>query len=99
MLVSLNALHHIGQIERVHLGYYIQRQFFEILSDQTEIRLYTLFSDLFGTKWTSAWFQINRKLVNTICFWFDLIRFLCVLLQKIYRSHPFVYNSECKQRH
>ena len=66
MSVSLNALQHIGQIERVHIGYYIQKHFFELLSDQTEIKLYTLFSDLFGTKRTSAWFQINRNIVNTI---------------------------------
>ena len=27
---------------------------------------------------TSVWFQINKKLVNGIWFWFDLIKFLCV---------------------
>ena len=33
------------------------------------------FSDWFGTKRKSAWIQINQKIVNTICFWVDLIRF------------------------
>ena len=54
---------------------YAQRNIFEILLSQTEIRLYLPFSDWFGTKWTSVWFQINRKMVNTIWFWFDLLRF------------------------
>ena len=33
-----------------------------------EIRLYLPLSDWFGTKWKSVWFQINRKMVNTIWF-------------------------------
>ena len=48
-----------------------QRNIFEILLNPTEIRLYLTFSDWFG-------FQIDRKRVNTIWFWFDLIRFVCV---------------------
>ena len=32
----------------------------------------------FGTKRTHGWFQINRKMVNTICFRFNSIRFICV---------------------
>ena len=36
---------------------------------------YLPFPDWFGTKWTSVWCQINRKMVYTIWFWFDLIRF------------------------
>ena len=40
------------------------------------IRLYMPFSDWFGTKQTvSVWFQINRCMVNTIWFQFDLIRY------------------------
>ena len=47
---------------------------FEILSNQTEIRLYLSFSDCFGTKRASVRFQITPKLVNTTWFQFDLIR-------------------------
>ena len=47
----------------------------EILLNQTEIRLYLSFSNWFGTKRTSVWFQINQKMVNTIWFRFDLIIF------------------------
>ena len=54
---------------------YPQRNFFEILLNKTEVRLYLSFSDWFGTKPTSIWFQINRKIVNTIWFRFDLIRY------------------------
>ena len=48
----------------------------EIYYNQTEIRLFLLFSDLLGTKRTSVCFQINRKMVYTIWFRFDLIWFL-----------------------
>ena len=51
------------------------RNIFEILLNQSEIRLYLPFSDWFRSKQTSAWFQISRKMVNTIWFRFDLIRF------------------------
>ena len=52
-----------------------QRNLFEILLNQTEIRLYLPFSEWFGTKQMSVWCQINRKMINTIWFRFDLIRF------------------------
>ena len=55
-----------------------RRNLFEILLNQTEIRLNLPFPDWFGTKRTSVWFQISRKVVNTIWFPFDLTRFLCV---------------------
>ena len=45
---------------------YTQRNLFDILLIQLEIRLYLPISDLFGFKRTSVWFQINRKMVNTI---------------------------------
>ena len=51
------------------------RIFFEILLHQTEIRMHLQFSDGFGTKRTSVWFQIHRKIVNTIWFRFDSVRF------------------------
>ena len=53
----------------------IQTETFEILLDQTKIRFYLPFSNLFGTKRTSVGFQINRKMVNTIWLQFDWIRF------------------------
>ena len=37
-------------------------------------------SDWFGTKQTLVWFQIIHKVLNTIWFRVDLIRFLCVCL-------------------
>ena len=48
--------------------------------------MYLPLSDWFLTKRTSVWFQINRKMVNTIWFWVDLIRFrkvfsVCTLSQ------------------
>ena len=49
--------------------------FFEILLNKSEIRLYLQYSDWFGSKRTSVWIQINRKMVNTIWFQVDLIRF------------------------
>ena len=45
---------------------FTQRNLFEILLNQPEIRLYLLFSDRLGSKRTSVWFQINRKMVDTI---------------------------------
>ena len=43
-----------------------QRNFFEILLSQPEIRSYLPFFDWFGTKRTSVWFNINRNMVYTI---------------------------------
>ena len=43
-----------------------QKNIFEILLNQTEIRLYLPCTDWFGTKLTSGWFHINRKMVNII---------------------------------
>ena len=54
---------------------YTQRNLFEILLNQTEIRLYIPLSDGFITKRTSVSFQIIQKMVNTIWFRFDLMRF------------------------
>ena len=62
-------------IYRYILAYRTQRNLFEILFNQPEVKLYLPFSDWFGTKLTSVWFRINRKLVNTIWFRFDLKRF------------------------
>ena len=55
--------------------WHTQINLFWILLNQPEIRLYLPFSDWFGSKWTSVWIQINRKMVNTIWFWFDFRRF------------------------
>ena len=54
---------------------YTQRNLFGILLNQTEIRLYSPFSDWFRTKRMSVWFQIKQKIVNTIWFRFDVIWF------------------------
>ena len=54
---------------------YTQKKLFKIILNQPEIRLYLPFSDWFGTKQTSVCLQINRKMVNTIWFQIDLIRF------------------------
>ena len=58
-----------------NLDHYTQINLFGILLSQPEIRLYLLFSDWFGTKWTSVWFKINRRMVNTVWFRVELIRF------------------------
>ena len=51
----------------------------KIFSKSYWIRLYLPFSDWFGTKRTvSVGLKINQKMVNTIGFWFDSKRFLCV---------------------
>ena len=47
----------------------------EILLNQTKIRLYLPFSDWFGSKRKYVWIQINWKMVNTIWFRLDLMRF------------------------
>ena len=52
-----------------------QRKLFGILLVQTEIRLYLPLSDCFGFKRTLIWFKINRKMVNTIRFQFELTSF------------------------
>ena len=52
-----------------------QRNLFRMLLNQTQIRLYLPFSDLFGTKQTFVWFQINKRMVNTIWFQFVIIGF------------------------
>ena len=61
---------------------YTQRNLFQVLLNQTEIRLYLPFSDWFGAKRTSVRIQINRKMVNTIWFQVNLLNFkkisLCV---------------------
>ena len=54
---------------------YTQTNIFWILLNEPEIRLYLPFFDWFGTKRTSVWFQNNRKMVNTIWFWVDVIIF------------------------
>ena len=42
------------------------QNFVRNLINQPEIRLYLPFFDWFGTKQTSVWCKINRKMVNTI---------------------------------
>ena len=68
----------------------------EILLNQIEINL--LFCDWFGTKQTSNWFKINRKMVNTVLFRVDLIRFrkdffVCTI------EHKYCVFVPCVRRH
>ena len=58
-----------------NLFLFTQTKLFGILLIQTEIRMYLPFSDWFGSKRTSVWIQIIRKMVNRIWFRVDLIRF------------------------
>ena len=62
-----------NQLSRNKLDAYTQRNIFEILLNQPEIRLYLPFSEWFGRM--SVWIQINRCMVNTIWFRVDLVRF------------------------
>ena len=59
----------------VTLRGYTQRNLFQISLNQTEIKLYSLCTDWFGSKRKSVWIQINWKMLNTIWFQVDLIRF------------------------
>ena len=52
-----------------------QRNLFEILLFQPEIRLYLPLADSFATNQTTVWFQIIQKMLNTIRFRVDVIRF------------------------
>ena len=68
--------------------WYTQKNLFEILLNQPDFRLYFSFSDRFGSKRTSAWIQINRKMVNTIWNRVDLIIFekdfsVCTLIWRL----------------
>ena len=77
-----------------------QRNIFEILLNETEIRLYLPFSDRFVTKRTSVWIQINHKMINTIWFRVDSIRFrkyfsVCIHEQKyIYETRQIQPNLD-----
>ena len=69
MWVSRTTLRLVVEVISVcilHWILYTLRNLFEILWNQLEIRFYWPFFDWFGSKRTSAWFQINRKMVNTI---------------------------------
>ena len=57
----------------------------------------TPFSDWFRTKRTFVWFQINRKMVNTIWFRVALIRFqkdfsVCIPIERYYLFCAFSIN-------
>ena len=54
---------------------FTQGNVFEILLDRTGIGLYLPFSDWSGTKLTSVWFQIGRRVVNAIRVLFDFVCF------------------------
>ena len=59
--------------------------------NKPEIRLYLQIFDSLGIKRTSVWFLINRKIVNTILFRVDLIKFrkyFCVYIAESSNVHP-----------
>ena len=75
---------------------YTQRNLFEILSNEPQIRLYLSFSGWFKTKRMSVWFQINRKMVSTIWFRVHLIRFrkdlsVCRFRLRSFQDHVDLY--------
>ena len=91
-MTSDKKLQDIWQIVwRVYCQCYTQRNIFEILLNQTEIRLYIPFSDWFEAKRTSVWFQINRKMLNKIWFLFDLIRFRKKIVCVVWRIYLYIY--------
>ena len=76
-LSNLPAAHVPNSLQPVTVIFFAHTQtnLFQILLNQPHLRLYLPFSDIFGTKRKSVWFQINWCMVNTILFQFDLIRF------------------------
>ena len=70
----------------------------EILLNQTEIRLYLPCICRFGTKRTSVWCQIIRKMVNTIRFRFDLITFRKYLSVYTFKPIGTISASKSEQK-
>jgi len=91
-------------LKSVSMNGYTQRNLFEMLLNRTEVRLYLPLSDWFRTKLMSVWIQINRCMVNTIWFWFYLIRFIkdfCVywrLFSTQRNVFPYLLNLKKKFR-
>ena len=62
-----------------------------ILLNQTKIRLYLPFFDEFGFKFIPVWIQINRKIIKTIWFRVNLIKFwkdfyVCIVVHETVAS-------------
>ena len=79
--ISIDTIEDKAFFSFIFLCVCIQRFLFEVLLNQPEIRLYfIIFNDWFGTQTdvVRLLFQIDRKMVNTIWFRVDLIRFFCV---------------------
>ena len=72
---------------------YTQKYRLLILVELTEIRLYSPFSDCFGTELNIVQFQINRERVNTISFW--LIR---TRINKINYKNQRIKKNKIKTR-
>ena len=88
--------------QRKFRGKYTQRNL--IKSNRNQI-VFTI-SDWFGTKWTSVWLQIKRKMVNRIWFRVDLIRFrkkfsVCMgeirMLQITKNNYLYIYTLYSKE--
>ena len=58
-----------------------------------KIRLYIPFSDWSWTKVDFVWFQINRKMVNTIWFWFDFIKLFKVIINNLEKFQSIQIDS------
>ena len=74
----------VGTGQKVHA-----EKYFLNLIKSNRNQIYFPFPDWFRTKRTSVWFQINQKMVYTIWFWVDLIRFrkdLSVCLEQLWRN-------------
>ena len=61
--------------EPTRLNVHTRKSFLKPFLNQPGIMLYLPCSGWFGSKRMSVWFQINRKMVNTIWFRVDLMRF------------------------
>ena len=77
----------IGPLQPLKCLRHTRRKLFQIALNQTEIRLYSLCTDLFRTKMTSVWFTNQfsvdlptKRKYNLISVWFNIISksFLCV---------------------
>ena len=74
--------------------------FFEIWLKQPGIISYLPFSEWFRSKRTSIWIHINRKMLNTIWFQVDLIRFrkdfsVCSYISSYYFDWKLCWHDYC----
>ena len=73
--------------------YIVPEKSFRNLIKPTQNQIVLSFSDWFGSKLTSIWFQINLKMVNTIWFRFELTGF-----QKYFSRMAPAHCGNCSRR-